>query len=48
MIRQLEAQTRLCRPASILEAGDLFAYLASDQASYVTGQTIRLDGGFSL
>ena len=48
LIRQLEAQTRLRRPASILEAGDLFAYLASDQASYVTGQTIRLDGGFSL
>ena len=48
LIRQLEAQTRLRRPASILEAGDLFAYLASEQASYVTGQTIRLDGGFSL
>lgn len=48
LIRQLAAQTRLRRPADILEAGNLFAFLASDQASYVTGQSVRLDGGFSL
>lgn len=48
LIAQLEAQTRFRRPCNILEAGDLFAYLASNQASYVTGQSIRLDGGFSL
>ena len=48
LIRQLDAQTRLRRPATMLEAGNLFAFLASDQASYITGQSIRLDGGFSL
>lgn len=48
LIRQLDAQTRLRRPADIIEAGNLFAFLASDQASYVTGQSVRLDGGFSL
>lgn len=48
LIRQIDAQTRLGRPATIGEAGDLFAFLASDQARYITGQSIRLDGGFSL
>ncbi|WP_028079147.1 SDR family NAD(P)-dependent oxidoreductase [Solimonas soli] len=36
------------RPATPSEAGDLFAFLASDQARYITGQTILLDGGFTL
>jgi enoyl-[acyl-carrier-protein] reductase (NADH) len=36
------------RPATLEEAGDLFAYLASDQASYVTGQSILLDYGATL
>ena len=48
IIRQMEAQTRLGKPATTLDAGDLFAYLASDQARFVTGQSIALDGGFSL
>lgn len=33
---------RLGRPE---EAADLIAYLASDAASYVTGQTVAIDGG---
>lgn|GEM_PF-3134623 len=36
------------RPATLEEAGDRFAYLASDQASYVTGQSILLDYGATL
>lgn len=48
IVRQIEAQTRLQRPARGEEAGDLFAFLASDQARYVSGQTIGFDGGFSL
>lgn len=48
IVRQIEAQTRVQRPSRAAEAGDLFAFLASDQARYVTGQTIGFDGGFSL
>lgn len=33
------------RPGSLREIGDLFAFLASDQASYLTGQCIKMDGG---
>jgi len=29
------------------EAGKLFAFLASDEASYITAQTITIDGGFN-
>ena len=30
------------------EIGETIAFLASDRASYVTGQTLIVDGGFSL
>lgn len=33
------------RPGTLREAGDVFAFLASDQASYLTGQCIQMDGG---
>jgi NAD(P)-dependent dehydrogenase (short-subunit alcohol dehydrogenase family) len=33
------------RPGSLREVGDVFAFLASDQASYLTGQCIKMDGG---
>ena len=33
------------RPGSLREAGDVFAFLSSDQASYLTGQCIKMDGG---
>ena len=39
LIRQLDAQTRLRRPATMLEAGNLFAFLASDQASWTPATT---------
>ena len=37
--------TPMQRPGSLREAGDVFAFLASDQASYLTGQCIQMDGG---
>jgi NAD(P)-dependent dehydrogenase (short-subunit alcohol dehydrogenase family) len=39
------ASTPMQRPGTLQEAGDVFAFLASDQASYLTGQCIQMDGG---
>jgi 3-oxoacyl-[acyl-carrier protein] reductase len=36
------------RLATMQEAADAIAYLASDQASYITGQAIHVNGGFLL
>ncbi|MDB5971381.1 MAG: family NAD(P)-dependent oxidoreductase [Hydrocarboniphaga sp.] len=43
-----QLMTMVPRPATPTEAGNLFSYLASDQATYITGQTILLDGGATL
>jgi NAD(P)-dependent dehydrogenase (short-subunit alcohol dehydrogenase family) len=48
LTRQMIGRTRLPRFSYPEEAGALFAFLASDQASYITGQTIDFDGGMSL
>jgi NAD(P)-dependent dehydrogenase (short-subunit alcohol dehydrogenase family) len=48
LTRQMIGRTRLPRFSLPEEAGNLFAFLASDQASYITGQTIDFDGGMSL
>ncbi|WP_353125268.1 SDR family NAD(P)-dependent oxidoreductase [Parapedobacter pyrenivorans] len=49
--KQLEAEmnqmTPLGRAATPGEIADLIAWLASDQASFITGTTILADGGFS-
>ena len=36
---------RLCTPRDVAEAAD---FLLSDQAAFITGQTLTVDGGFSL
>lgn len=41
----LHAMKRLGRPEEIADA---IAYLLSDQASFITGDTLRVDGGFSV
>lgn len=33
---------RVCEPG---EVGNLFAFLLSDEAKYITGSTYRVDGG---
>jgi NAD(P)-dependent dehydrogenase (short-subunit alcohol dehydrogenase family) len=48
LVDQMYAGTPLERPARSDEAGYLFAFLASQQAAYLTGQTFRFDGGFAL
>lgn len=48
LLNRVAAWPRIRRPATLAEAGDLFAFLASDQAAYITGQTIVLDGGATL
>ena len=48
LVDQMYAGTPLQRPARSDEAGYLFAFLASQQAAYLTGQTFRFDGGFAL
>lgn len=40
--------SRLKRNSSPQEAGDLFAFLASDQAAFITGRSIMFDGGITL
>ncbi|MEM1273625.1 MAG: SDR family NAD(P)-dependent oxidoreductase [Pseudomonadota bacterium] len=39
------SRTPLGRPGTAREIGDVVAYLASDRASYITGETIYADGG---
>lgn len=48
VMQQQLRQNRLRGPVKPDEAGNLFAFLASDQANYLTGQSIALDGGFLL
>ncbi|WP_440990223.1 SDR family oxidoreductase [Haloarchaeobius baliensis] len=41
------AEIPMGRPAEVAEIADAVAYLASDDASYVTGQNLRVDGGLT-
>ncbi len=36
------------RPSEMHESADAVVFLASDQASYITGQTLAVDGGFTV
>ena len=48
VIEAMAAGTRIDRPALPIECGYLFAFLASEQAACITGQSVAFDGGFAL
>jgi 3-oxoacyl-[acyl-carrier protein] reductase len=41
------SRTALKRPGTAHEVAELVAYLATDRASYITGQVICIDGGIT-
>jgi 3-oxoacyl-[acyl-carrier protein] reductase len=45
---QMQGLVRFHRPGTLEEGGNLVAFLASDQASFLTGQIIDFDGGTTL
>jgi NAD(P)-dependent dehydrogenase (short-subunit alcohol dehydrogenase family) len=48
LMRQLVDQARIRRNGTPEDSGNLFAFLASNEASYLTGQIIDIDGGLAL
>ena len=46
--RALEEETPLCRMGSVKDIADAVLFLASDGASFITGQCLGVDGGFGL
>jgi 3-oxoacyl-[acyl-carrier protein] reductase len=44
-LAHLGAQTALKRVATADEVADAIVWLSSDRASYITGQTVLVDGG---
>lgn len=46
--QEMVAKTALGRTANPSEIADAILYLASDNASYITGQTLRVDGGIKV
>ena len=45
MVEEWHMDVALQRPGTPGEVGDLFAFLLSDRAAYVTGAIVNIDGG---
>lgn len=48
MVRTAAARIPLARPAQPAEMASVAAFLASDDSSYMTGQTLQVDGGMRV
>ena len=48
IINQLCDETPLCRIGTPENVADLVEFLASDKASFITGQVIGIDGGYAI
>ncbi len=48
VLEGIKAETPLGRAGDAHEVADAVAFLASDMSSYITGETIRVDGGMAM
>jgi 3-oxoacyl-[acyl-carrier protein] reductase len=48
VLASIEEETPLGRPGKDSEVAETVAFLASDLSSYITGETIRVDGGMAM
>ena len=47
-LRELAEQTPLGRLGTVTDVADTVEFLLSDKASFITGQIVTVDGGFSM
>ncbi|HLR33402.1 MAG TPA: SDR family oxidoreductase, partial [Fodinibius sp.] len=48
ILENIERETPLGRPGTAEEVSHAVAFLASERSSYITGETIRVDGGMAM
>ena len=46
--RRILEQQSLKRRGTVADVGNLVAFLASDESSFITGQTVMIDGGWAM